>query len=226
MEITEARLPADANELVGFVVNRAPKQDRAILRADLDRESARGLRVLVAREPDGALAGVAVARTSANLPAGALFVMVSTRTDVGGRGLGSRLFAAALAEQGVDVTRLVGCGLDGDQPSMEVALHWGFERKQRSITSACALDDVVSFEPPHGVTAEVCDELTFDDEAAVEAMLRASQTNPEADLGLVLTLPGLRETQRPDSGPSGCSPVSRADRRGFPSPLPTATRCT
>lgn len=201
MEITEARLPVDVDEIVEFVVRRTPKQDRAILRSDLDRGTARGLRVMVAREPDRALAGVAVARTAATLPAGALFVMVSTRADRGVRGLGSRLFAAARAEPGDDVTRLVGCVLDGDQVSMDVALHWGFEHQQTSITSACVLVDAVSVAPPGGVSVEVCDDLVFDDEEAVEAMLRASQTNPEADLGLVLTLSGLRGTGAPGQRP-------------------------
>ena len=145
MEITEARLPDDADELVDFVVNRTPTQDRTTVRADLDRGTAGSLRVLVARETDGAPAGVAVARTSANLPAGALLVIVSTRVDHGGQGLGSRLFAAALADPDDEVTRVVGCVLDGDQHSMDVALHWGFERKQTSITSACAW---ISTSPP------------------------------------------------------------------------------
>ena len=85
MEITEARLPDDADELVDFVVNRTPKQDRTTVRADLDHGTAGSLHVLVAREIDGAPAGVAVARTSANLPAGALLVIVSTRVDHGGQ---------------------------------------------------------------------------------------------------------------------------------------------
>jgi GNAT superfamily N-acetyltransferase len=152
---------------------------------------------MVARGGDGGLAGVAVARTAATLPAGALFVMVSTRADCGGRGLGSRLFAAAVAEPGDEVTRLVGCVLDGDQVSMDVALHWGFERVQTSITSACVLEEAPYVEPPGGVTVEVCDDLVFEDEGAVEAMLRASQTNPEADLGLIQTLSGLRGTAAP-----------------------------
>jgi GNAT superfamily N-acetyltransferase len=155
----------------------------------------------VSREPDGALAGVGVARTSSDLPAGALFVIVSTRADFGRRGLGSRIYAAALVEPGDDVTRLVGCVLDGDRASMDVALHWGFERKQTSITNACVLDDAASVEPPGGVSVEVCDDLTFADDQAVEEMLLASQTNPEFDLGLVLTLSGLRESPAPGQRP-------------------------
>lgn len=211
MEITEARLPDDADAIVDFVVKRTPKQDRATLRSDLDADTARSLRVLVARESDGALAGVGVARTSANLPAGALFVIVTTRADLGGRGLGSRLYAAVLVEPGDDVTRLMGCVLDGDQASMDVALHWGFERKQTSITSACALADAVSVEPPGGVSVEVCDGLTFADDEAVEAMLLTSQTNPEFDLGLVLTLPGLRES--PAAGQRSVAVLTRVEGR-------------
>jgi GNAT superfamily N-acetyltransferase len=122
---------------------------------------------------------------------------VSTRADHGGQGLGSRLFAAALAEPGDEVTRLVGCVLDGDQTSLEVARHWGFEHTQTSITSACVLADAAYAEPPGDVTVEGCDDLTFDDDEAVEAMLRASQTNPEADLGMVLRLSGLRTAAAP-----------------------------
>ena len=144
MEIAEARLPGDAHEIVDFVVKRTPKQDRVILRSELDQDTARSLRVLVAREPDGSLAGVGIARTSANLPAGALFVIVSTREDHGGRGLGSRLYAAALVDPGDEVTRLVACVLDGDHRSLDVAHHWGFERKERSITISCALADAQS----------------------------------------------------------------------------------
>ncbi len=106
MEITEVPLPVDADEIVDFVVKRTPEQDRAILRSDLDPGTALSLRVLVAREPDGAPAGVGVARRSANLLAGAVLVIVSTRADCGGRGLGLRLYARLLAEPGDDVTRL------------------------------------------------------------------------------------------------------------------------
>ena len=201
MEIAEARLPGDAHEIVDFVVQRTPQQDRVILRSELDQDTARSLRVLVAREPDGSLAGVSIGRTAATLPAGALFVIVSTREDHEGRGLGSRLYAAASADPGDDVTRLVACVLEGDHRSLSVARHWGFERMERSITSSCALADAPPVEPPGGATVEVCDDLTFHDEEAVDAMLRASQTNPEVELGLVLTLPGLRGAPTPGQRP-------------------------
>jgi hypothetical protein len=55
VEITEARLPVAAEEIVDFMVTRTPKQDRALLRSDLDQGTARTLRALVTRDPDGAL---------------------------------------------------------------------------------------------------------------------------------------------------------------------------
>jgi L-amino acid N-acyltransferase YncA len=165
----------------------------------------------VAREPDGTPAGIAVARTAANLPKDALLVIVSTRTDLGGRGLGSRLYAAALTDPGDEVARLVGCVVDGDQRSMAVALHWGFELLQTSVTSACTLGDTGPVGLPHGVTVEVCDDLRFPDEDAVAGMLTASQTNPEAELGLVLTLQGLRETPAP--GQRAVAVLTRVDGR-------------
>lgn len=198
MDITEARLPDDTDEIVDLVTRRTPQQDRAILRSDLDRGTASSLQVVVARDADGALAGAALARTDPNRPVGAMFVLVSTRADRGGRGLGSRLFAAATAEPGDDVTRLATCVLDEDHASVAVARHWGFEHKQTSVTSACVLDEVaIPFDRPAGVTFDVCDELRFEDDAAVEAMLRASQTNPEAELGLILTVRGLRGAAAP-----------------------------
>ncbi|MCI0686248.1 MAG: hypothetical protein L0Y54_03270, partial [Sporichthyaceae bacterium] len=141
MEFAEARLPEHADEIVDFVVTRTPKQDRVILRSELNQQTARSLRVLVAREPDGALAGVGVARAASNLPAGALLVMVSTGADHGRRGLGSHLYAAVLADSDDEMTHLVACVLDGDQTSLDVAHHWGFEGQQRSVTTSCALTD-------------------------------------------------------------------------------------
>ena len=201
MEISEARRD-DVDEIVDFMMTRTPQQDRAILRLILNQKAVRSRRVLVARESGGALAGVSIAQAAENLPAGVLSVMVNTRADHGGRGLGSRLYTAALADLADEVTQLVTVVLDGDQTSLDVARHWGFTSAQRSVTVSCALADATAPEPPSGdVTFEVCDDLVFDDDEAVEAMLRASQTNPEAEQGLVVTLSGLRDTPTPGQRP-------------------------
>jgi GNAT superfamily N-acetyltransferase len=201
IEITEAHLPDDAGAIVDFVATRTPKYDRVILRSDLNPETAGSLRVVVAREPEGTPAGVGVARTASNLPAGALFVIVSTRADLGGLGIGSRLYAAVLADLDDDVTHLVACVLDGDLTSLDVAGHWGFRHQQLTVTTCCALGSAMTPEATGGVTLEACDDLVFDDDPAVEAMLLASQTNPEVAVGLVHTLTGFRETAAPGQRP-------------------------
>ncbi len=211
MEIAEARLPEDVDEIVDFWVARTPKQDRVILRSVLNPKGVRTRRVLVARDSGGAMAGVGVAQAADDLPPDALSVMVSTRADQGGRGLGSRLYAGVLADLKDEVARLVTCVLDGDQASMDVAQHWGFTRLHGSITISRTLADAEHPEPPSGqVTFEVCDDLVFDDEEAVEAMLRASQTNPEAEQGLILTLSGFRAA--PTRGQRPVAVLTRVER--------------
>lgn len=214
VEIAEARLPEDVEEVVDLVVARTPAQDRVILRSDLDPGTAVSLRVLVARDPAGGLAGAALARTSVDQPPGSLLVLVTTRQDMSGRGLGSRLFAEARAGAGPDVTRLVTCVRDGDAVAEAVARHWGFEHRQTSVTAACALSGATAVSGPAmppGVSVVTCDDLRFDDEDAVAGMLRASQTNPEADLGLEVTLPGLRAM--PSAGQRPLAVVTRIGGR-------------
>jgi GNAT superfamily N-acetyltransferase len=204
MEISEAG-PGDVDEIVEFMMTRTPQQDRVLLRLVFHQKAVRSRRVLVAREAGGALAGVGIAQAPENLPPGLLSVMVTTRSDLGGRGLGSRLYSAALADLADlagEVTQLVTAVLDGDQPSLDVARHWGFTSVQRSMTVSRALADATAPEPPgDDVTFEVCDDLVFDDDAAVEAMLRVSQTNPEAEQGVIVTLSDWRDIPTPGQRP-------------------------
>jgi len=201
MEVFAAPLPKNASAIVDFVVARTPAHDRAILRSDLNEGTARSLRAYHVYQHGGALAGVSFARTASNLPEGAAFVMVSTHADLAGRGLGSGLFSAMLADLVGDVNRLVTCVFADDQASLGVARHWGFQDVQLSITSSVVLTGTATPGPIVGVTFEACDDLAFDDSETVDAMLLETQTNPEFELGLTLRLASLRETpalgQRP-----------------------------
>ena len=197
MEVFAARLPNNASAIVDFVVARTPEQDRAILRSELNEETARSLRAYLVYEHGGALAGVSFARTASNLPEDAAFVMASTRADLGGRGLGSGLFAAMLADLEGHVNRLVTCVLADDQGSLDVSRHWGFQDVQLSVTTSVVLTGTVTPYSTVGVTFEACDDLAFDDDEDVDAMLLATQTNPESELGLALRLVSLRETPAP-----------------------------
>ena len=201
MEVSAAPLPKNASAFVDFMVACTPELDRAILRSDLNEGTARSLRAYLVYQHGGALAGVSFARTASNLPEGAAFAMVSTHADLGGRGLGSRLFSAMLADLEDDVNRLVTCVLADDQVSLAVARHWGFQEAQLSITTSVFLTRTAAPELIADVTIEVCDDLAFDDDEAVDAMLLATQTNPESELGLTLRLASLRETPAPGQRP-------------------------
>ncbi len=211
MEVIAARLPKNASAIVDFVVDRTPKQDRAILRSELNQETARSLRAYFVHQHAGTLAGVSFARTASNLPEGAAFVMVSTRADLGGRGLGSGLIAKILADLESHVNRLVTCVLADDQESLGVARHWGFQDVQLSVTTSVVLTGTAAPDPTKGVTFEACDDLAFDDDEAVDAMLLATQTNPEFDLGLILRLVSLRKTPAPGQRPVAV--LTRVERR-------------
>ena len=201
MEITAARLPEDADEIISFVTSSSPLTDRAILRSALTPETAAFLRVLVARRSGRALAGVAVGRAGSNLPAGALFAIVRVSPDSRGQGVGSRLYAGLLADLPDELTRLATGVFHDDEASLAVARHWGFEPAGLSVTTSADVSDASAPTPVEGLTLEAHDDLRFEDEEAVEAMLLASQTNPEFELGLVLSLTSFRETAAPGQRP-------------------------
>ncbi|MCB0907744.1 MAG: GNAT family N-acetyltransferase [Nocardioidaceae bacterium] len=209
MQIMAAGLPEDADVIVSFVTRTSPRTDRAILRSGLVAQTAAFLRVLLARQPDGALAAVAIGRAGSNLPAGALFALVVVRPDLRGSGVGSALFARLMADLPSDLTRLASGVFADDEASLAVARHWGFESVGLSVTTSCEVSTASAPTPLGNLSLETCDDLRFADEDAVEAMLLASQTNPEADLGLVLDLASLRETPAP--GQRAVTALARVD---------------
>jgi GNAT superfamily N-acetyltransferase len=215
MEIAPARLPEEADEIVSFVMRTSPLTDRAILRSALVPETAAFLRVLSARGADGQVAGVAVGRAGSNLPAGTLFALVHVRPDVRSQGVGSRLYTQLVADLSDNLTRLATGVFTDDEDAVAVAQHWGFESQGRSVTTSCDVSDASAPTPVEGLTLEASDSLRFDDEEAVEAMLLASQTNPEFELGLVLTLTSFRETPAPGQRPVAA--LARVD--GYPAAI-------
>lgn len=82
---------------------------------------------------------------------------------------------------------------DGETESLAVARGWGFEVTQHGIESELSLVDLPEPKPAPGVTFEDVSSLELADEDAVAAMLRDSQTNPEAEEGFVSTLTTFRE---------------------------------
>lgn len=209
MEITEANLD-NVEELLDFVVTRTPLADRAMIRGAFGRGATSYLRALTVRGDDGMLAGLGTGLEFPGTPAGMRLIHIRTRADLGGRGIGGRLFGELLEDLG-DTTRLGTGVFDDDDRSLAVARHWGFEVAQLSITTSADLSSASWPTPASGLRLEACDDLSFDDDDAVEAMLLASQTNPEFDLGAVTSLGSLRTM--PIAGQRLVAAIARLDTR-------------
>lgn len=172
-----------------------------------------GLRVWEAREPDGRLAGLAISGRPATFPEPWRFTYVATRRELTGQGLGSRLWSTLRHELDAGAEQLVTVVFDDDEPAAAAARSWGFTVQQHSVTSELDLTTVPTIAPDggDGVTFHASDDLRFDDEDAVAAMVTASQTNPEAEAGLVGTLDGWRSAA--GAGQRVVAVIARVDGR-------------
>lgn len=142
---------------------------------------------------DGALVGWGSALRGKWFPPGIAMVSVSVARRHERRGFGGALFRELLAALPADV-ETIGLAVDDNEPeSLAIARGHGFEVTQHGIESELALTDLPEPRPAPGVTLEDVSSLEFPDEEAVEAMLRDSQTNPEAAEGFVSTLDTYRE---------------------------------
>ncbi len=120
-------------------------------------------------------------------------VQVFVAADAAGRGVGRALLDRCVEEADARTTELWTKVHDDDPVALGIAQHWGFEIVQRSISSRIELTgpgvSVAPPTPPEGVILEECGALDFEgaDGEAFDAMLRASQTNPEASTSHVFT---------------------------------------
>jgi GNAT superfamily N-acetyltransferase len=181
----------DSALVVEFTRARLSTLDVGIIRSTVDPAAVRDLTMLLGREGDRVV-GVAVACLPPGDPDSWRFAHVATLESHAGQGRGRQLYDALLATLADGVEVLATAVADDDPVALEVARHWGYEVRQHTITSQLDLEGARFPEPPAGVSLEACDTIAFDDEAEVEAMLLASQTNPEAELGIVSTLDGFR----------------------------------
>ncbi|MEZ5091798.1 GNAT family N-acetyltransferase [Nocardioides sp.] len=190
--------PMATDDYVAFASARRPRVDLGVLRTSADPESVHEL-VLLAGEVDGETVAAGMSGRFPGMPATRRYVDVTSRHS--GRGWGGLMHHELLAGLPDEVEEQVGSVQDDDPAALAVAGHWGYQVSQHSLTVELDLSGAAEPEVPPGVTLLACDDLRFDDEDAVEAMLLASQTNPEFELGLVLTLDRLRSNvatgQRP-----------------------------
>jgi GNAT superfamily N-acetyltransferase len=212
VEIREVSVvPTD--EVTSFVRERVPLVDAGLVRSMFTPQADVPQRYWEVRESDGALAGVGLWGKPPMAPESWRFVYVVTRRDLGGKGLGVRLWST-VCEGLDDGAEVLGTAVvDGDEPAAAAAASWGFTLLQHSVTSELDLTGLapLSADLGDGVTFEACDDLRFDDDDAVAAMLAASQTNPEAEAGIVSTLENLRTP--PPAGQRMVAVVTRVDGR-------------
>ena len=157
-------------------------------------ESWPDLVTLRALDDDGEMLGWGWIATGTHAPEGWTSIWVTVRSDAEGQGVGGRLFRALRDRRPASAVLLRSYVRDSEPRALEIAAGWGFEADEIAIASELPLTDLPAVTPAAGVTLESCPSLTFDDQDAVEAMLVASQTNPEAAAGNVLTCAHLRST--------------------------------
>lgn len=171
--------PEEYPALVDLVVREQPHAEPAEIRPIfLDDTIVRERRVVGAYD-DGAPVGCGLLVHMRTRPAGrwgARVVVAESHRDLG---VGRDLARALAAELSDDVQDLRTWAYEDDPRSVAIAEHWGFHTLQRSMTSLLDVTGVTAPEAPHGVTLTVHRDVEFPDPAAVDAMVDASQTNPE-----------------------------------------------
>lgn len=191
----EIRVPdlSSYEPLVQLRMARSPRLRRAQAEWPFVHAAELALLEVRAAYVDGALAGWGNALRGTWFPAGIAMVNIGVAREHERNGVGRALFHELVAALPDEIDMLGSAVDDGDAESLEVAMAKGFEVTQHGIESDLDLVDLPTPTPSPGVTLEDVSSLEFADEDAVEAMLRDSQTNPEADEGFVSTLATYRE---------------------------------
>jgi len=184
--------PADHGGIVDLLLTRFRAMTAALVVEAVAGATESGFRRLLVVVEGDRLVGTGLMYRAPNSPPGTVFEFVGVDGDAEGRGVGGALEAALGSDLPPWVTAAMTQVDRDDARSLEVAGHWGFTPIEVSVTSRALLGTSARPALPADVTPEVSPTLEFGDEDDVERMLDVSQTNPERDHGLVLTLAGLR----------------------------------
>ncbi len=190
MTLLRPAAEVDLDRVVALLLRRCPHLNRALLEPPVLDPATEERVLLLADGPRGP-AGVGLQFHPTGLPDGLRWRSVVVDEPQLGTGLGSRLHRA-LEAASTEVAAAAAEILDSDARALEVADHWGYQVTQHSVTVGLSLVGVPAPTLPEGVTADVSPGLVFADEAAVEAMHDASQTNPEREHHGSATLATLR----------------------------------
>lgn len=187
--------PAQSDEAIALIATRLPALIRTEVGLPFQCPGLFETRTLHgATDLHGRLMGVGMLTRPSFVPVhrGGLRAVVARKHE--GRGVGTALRSALLPLVPQPMTRL-GCTVfDDDERSLAVARHWGLSMEEHSVESSLDLTDPGALPDPvlpAGVTIHEAPDLMFADHDAVAHMLRASQTNPEAAAGLLMTLEGF-----------------------------------
>ncbi|GAA4352326.1 GNAT family N-acetyltransferase [Angustibacter luteus] len=184
--------PGEYDDVIDLSLRCCPQYTRPLVEGPVRDPSLSEDRTMLTASADGRAVGFAIQLHLVGTPAGQYVTVVVVDPDHRGQGLGARLHAALADQLPAQVTAAMAQVDDADEQALAVAQHWGYQVMQRSITSQLDLVDLPAVELPEGVTVQPSPRLSFDDEAAVEAMYDASQTNPEREHAGVSTLATLR----------------------------------
>jgi GNAT superfamily N-acetyltransferase len=183
---------AEHDAVIGLVLQRCPQSNRALIEAPVTNPAATQDRLMLTATDEGTPVGFAIRFHGSGLPSGLHMEIVAVAASRLGRGIGTRLHDSLTADLPDSAEALVGQVDDQDTRALASVRRWGFDTVQHSLTSRLRLSGLAEPELPAGISVDSSPSLRFDDEAAVEAMLDASQTNPERDHGGPSTLASLR----------------------------------
>ena len=179
--------------LVQLRMDRLPRVRRAQAEWPFVHSDEMAYLELRAAYDDGVLVGWGSALRGRWFPPGIAMLTVTVAREHERKGIGGALFRALHGALPADIRTLGTAIDDSEEETLALARAHGFEVNQHGIESELDLSDLPEPEPAPGVTLEDVSTLRFPDEDAVEAMLRDSQTNPEADEGFISTLDTFRE---------------------------------
>jgi GNAT superfamily N-acetyltransferase len=194
----------DVDALVDLVCERSPRNEPWLATLPF-ADTVGDARVRLAEDEAGRVAGFGWSFHRLGAPAGHRNVSCWVRPESEGRGIGGRLYRECVGGVGRAVSSWwTRCYAD-DHRTLGVLDHWGFEQVQLSITSRIALTGEATAMPPlpDGVTVEMVDDLAPPDREDFEAMLTASQTNPEATSINLVTVEEMRNWADPGEEPVG-----------------------
>ncbi|HEU4811022.1 MAG TPA: GNAT family N-acetyltransferase [Nocardioides sp.] len=184
--------PDRHEQVIELVLRRCPHFDRTMVAGPLQMPGRTDHATwLVALDETGGLTAVGAQFHLVGEPEDRFIHTVVVDEPRVGNGVGGRLHAL-LVERLPEHARVLTSMVSDSGTPLAVAQHWGFGVQQVSIQSRLDLSGIPAVALPADVTLETNHRLAFDDEPVVEAMLDASQTNPERERTGPMTLSQLR----------------------------------